>query len=48
MSLGLPEDPVDPEDMVQHLVEQDQGHVQLLLIKDLVDLTKQWVTSKNI
>lgn len=34
-NLVLLEDPVYPEHMVEDLVEQDQRHIQLLLIEDL-------------
>jgi len=35
VTLGLSEDPVNPEHMIQHLVEEDQGHVKFLLVEDL-------------
>ena len=35
VTLGLSEDPVNPEHMVQNLIEEDQGHVKFLLIEDL-------------
>ena len=33
--LVLLEDPIDPQHLVQHLVEQHQRHVKLLLVKHL-------------
>ncbi len=35
MALWLAEDPVDPEDVVQDLVEQNERNVELLFVEDL-------------
>jgi hypothetical protein len=34
VTLRLPEDPVDPEHVIQDFVEQHQRHVQLFLVED--------------
>lgn len=34
MSLRLPEDPVNPKNVIKNFVEQNQGNVKLFLVED--------------
>jgi hypothetical protein len=34
MTLDLTEDPINTQNVVQYVVEEHEGHIQLLLIKD--------------
>jgi len=40
MSLRLPEDPINPQDMFQNFVEQHQRDIQLLLVEYLENIPK--------
>ena len=45
MTLRLSEDPVDPKDVIENFVEENERHVELFFVEDFESEMKRWHTA---